>query len=116
MAGVQAKREPPDVSFVERFAFFGLGFLLFLLARQHHGQTRRARAKRRAPEQDRVVIASLRQAGSIRHGRYRNLHGNRLSLVTIVLELHIHTIFLLKTRQMCYTVSGDENEEIRDNH
>ena len=26
------------------------------------------------------------------------------------------TIFLLKTRQMCYTVSGDENEEIRDNH
>ena len=27
-----------------------------------------------------------------------------------------HTIFLLKTRQMCYTVSGDENEEIRDNH
>ena len=27
-----------------------------------------------------------------------------------------YTIFLLKTRQMCYTVSGDENEEIRDNH
>lgn len=27
-----------------------------------------------------------------------------------------NTIFLLKTRQMCYTVSGDENEEIRDNH
>ena len=36
-----------------------------------------------------------------------------IHFVDIVL---LNTIFLLKTRQMCYTVSGDENEEIRDNH
>ena len=28
----------------------------------------------------------------------------------------IHTVSLLKSRLMCYNISGDENEEIRDNH
>ena len=27
-----------------------------------------------------------------------------------------HTVSLLKPRLMCYNISGDENEEIRDNH
>ena len=36
--------------------------------------------------------------------------------LTVAGKCPIHTIFLLKTRQMCYTVSGDENEEIRDNY
>ena len=32
------------------------------------------------------------------------------------LESRIHTISLLNTRLMCYNISGDEHEEIRDNH
>lgn len=28
----------------------------------------------------------------------------------------VHTVSLLKPRLMCYNISGDENEEIRDNH
>ena len=28
----------------------------------------------------------------------------------------IDTVSLLKPRLMCYNISGDENEEIRDNH
>ena len=27
-----------------------------------------------------------------------------------------NTVSLLKPRLMCYNISGDENEEIRDNH
>ena len=28
----------------------------------------------------------------------------------------VDTVSLLKSRLMCYNISGDENEEIRDNH
>ena len=51
------------------------------------------------------------------------LSGRLQSMCDIVLGVEIeralraiHTVSLLKSRLMCYNISGDENEEIRDNH
>ena len=35
---------------------------------------------------------------------------------TGTVQLIAYTVSLLKPRLMCYNISGDENEEIRDNH
>lgn len=43
----------------------------------------------------------------------------RIQLVLCFVQLLIlrfYTVSLLKPRLMCYNISGDENEEIRDNH
>jgi len=53
-------------------------------------------------------------AYAVEHGELEAYKTSRLAGVAC--RDAIDTIFLLKTRQMCYTVSGDENEEIRDNH
>ena len=50
----------------------------------------------------------------------RNLDGDErdLSQTPYLVQMikYFNTVSLLKPRLMCYNMSGDENEEIRDNH